>query len=486
MEVHRKIIRNSAWLYFSEFITKIIMFFFIIYLARTLGDEQFGVFTFAFSFVFLFTGLITFGMDSLLVRDCSLDKSKMNAYLGNMVVFRIIMSLMVVLIIPPITYALGYPLSTMKIVGIASLFLVASSITQLFLYALRVYENMKYEAIIRIVEKGILAIVGATVLFFGSRLLGISIVYLLSGTIAAGLSIYFFLKRSITFKFQFKKEDLFQIIKDTLPFIFLVIFFDIYLKVDITILSVLKGDQVTGWYGASSKIIELLIIVPIILNRALLPTIASVYKEMPSQIPVLYKFISKYLFIISMPVFLFSLIMSKKIIKVLFGEDYIGASVSLIILSCALIFIYQSFHNHHFLLAVRKEKIAAIIMGSLILLNVILDIIVIPYLSLNGAAATTLFCNIVFYIITLFILKRMVKDINIIGTISKIIFVNILFLFFVYFLREVNFFLVLISAIVFYFVCLLLFRVITRGDILFVFETIMGKKKFNKLMGFLH
>lgn len=484
MNVHQKIIRNSAWLYFAELVSKLVMFFFILYLARSLGDEQFGVFTFAFSFVFLFTGLITFGMDSLVVRDCSLDKTLIHSYVSNTIIFRIIMSFLVVSIILVTSYLLNYPISTIKIVFIASLFLVASSFTQLFTFAIRVYENMKYEAILKIVEKWVLAVIGTIILFYGFNVLEVSLVYLFSAIIAALLSIYFFIKLS-GLKFSFNKYELFKIIKFSLPFIFLVIFYDLYLKVDITILSFLKGDAVTGWYGASSKIIELFMIIPIIFNRALLPTITHIYQETPQQIPVLYNFISKYLFTISFPVFLFTLIMSKGIIGVLFGQDYIGASTSLIILSCALIFMYQGFHNHHFLLAVRKEKKAAIIMGSLILLNVILDIIVIPYWSLNGAAAATLFCNIIFYIITLFILKMMVKDINIIGIIPKIIFVNMLFLFFVYFLKEVNFFLVLIGAILFYSACLLLFRIITKDEILFVFETIMGKKKFNKFVGFL-
>lgn len=474
MNVHQKIIRNSAWLYFAELISKLVMFFFILYLARSLGDEQFGIFTFAFSFVFLFTGLITFGMDSLIVRDCSMDKTLIHSYVSNTIIFRIIMSFLVVLMILITSYLLGYPVSTIKILFISSLFLVASSFTQLFTFAIRVYENMRYEAVLKIVEKLVLAVIGTIILFYGFKVWEVSLVYLFSAIIAALLSTYFFIKLS-GLKFTVDKLELFKIIKLSLPFIFLVIFYDLYLKVDITILSFLKGDAVTGWYGASSKIIELLMIIPVIFNRALLPTITHIYKETPQQISVLYNFISKYLFTVSLPVFSFSLFMNEKIILLLFGKDFLNASLSLSILTLALIFMYQSFHNHHFLLAIRKEKTAAIIMGSLIGLNVILDFLIIPYLSLNGAALTTLFCNIIFYVVTSIMLRNTIAGINITPFIFKLLFINLLFGILVYYLSNFNLFIVLFSTFLFYGLCLLIFKIITFHEISTVFESIFGK-----------
>ena len=64
-----KYLKNTSWL-FGEKILRIVVGLFVgIWVARYLGPEQFGLFSYAQSFVGLFTAIATLGLDGIVVRE---------------------------------------------------------------------------------------------------------------------------------------------------------------------------------------------------------------------------------------------------------------------------------------------------------------------------------------------------------------------------------------------------------------------------------
>lgn len=84
---------NTAWL-MGEKILRIFMGLFVgIWVARYLGPEQFGLLSYAQSFVFLFTAIATLGLDSIVVRELVKDSSQRNVLLGTAFTLKLIGSL---------------------------------------------------------------------------------------------------------------------------------------------------------------------------------------------------------------------------------------------------------------------------------------------------------------------------------------------------------------------------------------------------------
>ena len=62
-------LKNTSWL-FGEKVLRMVMGLFVgIWVARYLGPEQFGTFSYSQSFVGLFTAIATLGLDGIVVRE---------------------------------------------------------------------------------------------------------------------------------------------------------------------------------------------------------------------------------------------------------------------------------------------------------------------------------------------------------------------------------------------------------------------------------
>jgi len=60
-----KYLKNTSWLFFEKILRMIVGLFVGIWVARYLGPEQFGLFSYAASFVGLFTAFATLGLDGM-------------------------------------------------------------------------------------------------------------------------------------------------------------------------------------------------------------------------------------------------------------------------------------------------------------------------------------------------------------------------------------------------------------------------------------
>ena len=78
-----KYFKNTSWLFAEKIIRMMVGLFIGIWVARYLGPEQFGLFSYAVSFVGLFTAISTMGLDTILVRELVKNESNRDILLGT-------------------------------------------------------------------------------------------------------------------------------------------------------------------------------------------------------------------------------------------------------------------------------------------------------------------------------------------------------------------------------------------------------------------
>ena len=71
----RKIFLNSGWLFFDKVIRLVMGLIVGAWTARYLGPENYGLLNYANAFVAIYAAIITFGIDGLVIRDLSKEKS---------------------------------------------------------------------------------------------------------------------------------------------------------------------------------------------------------------------------------------------------------------------------------------------------------------------------------------------------------------------------------------------------------------------------
>ena len=114
--------KNTSWLMGEKVLRMFVGLFVGIWVARYLGPEQFGLFSYAQSFVGLFVAFATLGLDGIIVRELVKDPNKRDALLGTAFRLKLIGALLVL-----IALAFAVKLSHQDTITTLLIFIVASA-----------------------------------------------------------------------------------------------------------------------------------------------------------------------------------------------------------------------------------------------------------------------------------------------------------------------------------------------------------------------
>jgi len=78
-----KYFKNTSWLLGERLLRMFVGLFVSIWVARYLGPEQFGLLSYANSFVGLFIAFSTFGLDTIVIRELVKDETKRDLLMGT-------------------------------------------------------------------------------------------------------------------------------------------------------------------------------------------------------------------------------------------------------------------------------------------------------------------------------------------------------------------------------------------------------------------
>lgn len=386
------VIKNTTWLFLSNLVGHIFSFILVIMIARTLGEEGLGVYSFAFSFTMLAAFLFDFGVLNLMVKEVARDKTKQHKYIGNIITLKFILSIIAYIVPVALIWTLDKPLITKQAAAIAGLAMFFHYFGYTYRSIFQAFEKLEYEAIARVAERSIALGLG---IFFISRGYGIiALCWLL--TVSYGL--YFILLLIFTtikigvikprFNFPFWKK----IMKESLPFWLTMLFTALYFKIDISMITLLVKDNpsaATGWYNAAYTIIDGLFFIPLVATTALYPAMSQLFKRSIPQLKELYRKAAYYLCILAFPLGVGTTFLARRIIYFLYGDGFAPSFVVLQILIWAEAILFIAYLMGFLLNSIDKQHLFTIAAGVCAIGNIILNFILIPRYSFTGAAVTT-------------------------------------------------------------------------------------------------
>ena len=142
----------------AEITSKIIQALIFIYLARFLGKDDFGIFSFSISFSLIFMILADFGMGTLFVREISRKKEQASKFFSHGLAIKAVLAAISLALGYMFLNIMGYPQRTVYVASIMLLFAALQSFTELHFSIFRAFEKMHYEMILKVIR--ILSIAG--------------------------------------------------------------------------------------------------------------------------------------------------------------------------------------------------------------------------------------------------------------------------------------------------------------------------------------
>ncbi len=420
MNTVQRIAKNAGVLITTKVLSKVFTFFYVMYTARYLGAEGFGILSFAIAFTAIFGIFTDLGLHQLTVREVARDKSLAGKYLANISLIKAILAVITFGLIILTANLLGCPEQTIKVVCLFALFVIFQAFTQMFYSIFQAFEKMEYQSAGQVLN-GLLMLTGVIcAMKYGLDVVGFACIY----TVCSVLVLFYsFAVTKLVFLnsgevlqpglMQFDRYFWKQAIKEAWPMGAKAICVMIYFRIDAVMLSLMKGDTAVGLYSAAYRLSEISIIIPAMFMSAIFPVLSVRHKHSRDTFLNVYEKSFKYMLYLSLPMALTVTLLAQPIISLIFQNEFSGSAAALQVLIWAAACMYVTMVLGSVLVAADKQILNLKIIVTATALNIILNLVIIPKYGYIGASATTVATEVFGLCAGMYFLKRYGYQFNI-------------------------------------------------------------------------
>ncbi|MBU1627493.1 flippase [bacterium] len=402
MNVYQKIAKNFSLRYASTMLCKVLNFGFIIFLTRRLGDGSAGNYFWIISVTNIVALIVDAGLATILTRECAKDKEKAPVILFNMIILKIIAAFIMIaclnVTMKGIAHFVEYPYIEInyEAIYIFGFFWIFNSFIELFCGVFIAFEKLEYDALINILHRGISFVLGIALILTGCDIVGVSIAYYFAAALSAFYAYGLIKTRLFRIKFKIDLKLCYYLMVQSFPLAFALLFSCIYFQVDKFMIGMFKSPEEVGWYGAVYRILEITMIIPQSFTIVLFPVFSRLFVESKEKLLEFYKKVVKMMFIASLPIALIITSYAKPISDI-FGEDFKKGAPILKILIWGICLIFVNFILLTLLTSMGLQKINALTNALCVLVNIFLNLFLIPLWGGIGAAIATVMTEFVVF-----------------------------------------------------------------------------------------
>ncbi|MEP7106116.1 MAG: flippase [Chloroflexota bacterium] len=383
--------RNSLLVLGARVVSRLAALFTVVILANHLGDNRYGRYVTMVAYSALVSVLADLGLNTLYTREAARDPARLAHFLANLLTGKALLGLAAFLV-----FAV-----TLAVVGVGELALPGGVLLVLTTYS-ALLRNTFY-ALGRL-EFEVIAILGEIAIQAGGIIAGSRLgmdtpffvwVYAAS---AAATAIY---SAAVIRGFGlahlglgFDLKFLLGWLRIAVPFAVGFLLTNLYFRIDVPILQHFKPFKEVGWYQFAYKPFEALQFVPLAVQTVVYPVLAVYHKESQQLLASAYQQFFKVLVLLGWPLTVGTFLLVHPIGRLF--RLYPESEPSLRILSLAIVFLFANSAFTAMLYAIDRQDRFAWTTGIAVVLNVALNLALIPLYGYLAASATTVITEAAF------------------------------------------------------------------------------------------
>ena len=385
----RRFASNSIWMTVARCCWIVGAFTVGVLVARKLGPDDYGIIGYCTAYVGLFAVIASLGVDSLVERDYILHPERRTRILGNYFLFRLCTTALMLL-------ALAVSFLFMQDRRLILFCCIAASG---YIFVPMYVVNIVFSAEVRN-EYNAFSQILTCLCYNGIRLWALLTdcpltVYMTAEAILTGFGalvsgIFYCRKCGNPLRWTSSFREAFGLLLPALPLSLTVVFSSIYARTDMLMLKYYEGPASVGIYSIAARFTENWLIFTGLFSQVFSVAVISGFKTSPEEYR---KQLHRYyfmLFNITLPPIVLTLLLGRPVIRFLYGPDFMNAVPVLSIFVFTLIFssLLSGFNCH----AINENRLMTIafVFGSGALINVPMNMILIPHFGMCGAAVSSL------------------------------------------------------------------------------------------------
>jgi PST family polysaccharide transporter len=386
----KEIIANTGWLFGLRLLRILFAFFVMAWVARYLGTDEFGVLQYAIAFVGLFGPLAILGLQGIVVRDIVREPEARDEILGTTFALRLAGGLAGFAFVLIAIYLVRRqdPLVRM-VTGIhaLTLFLQAFDCIDMWFQA-RV--QSKYTVFAKSASLVIANVLRIGAILWGLPVTAFAVITVIDVVVSGAGMVIGYRSQGFRLKaWKFRISRAKNLLSQSWALILSSVLTIIYYKIDLVMLGQMDGDRAVGIYSTAVRLSEVWYFIPVAVVTSVFPALIRARergeKIYHRRLQQLYDFLAW----LGLSVGLFFTFTSNRIILIVFGQQYAAAGPILALHIWAGLFIFLKVAMHRWLLNEGRLIFLFLSSGLGAVVNIVLNIYLIPRYSGMGAAVST-------------------------------------------------------------------------------------------------
>lgn len=380
---------NTSWLVSEKALRNILELILSILLVRYLQPELFGVYSYCLAVLSLFLVLSKLGVDPVLVKECVDQKDMTDQLMTSVFWLRVFGGLLAATLM--LFFAFLFSEQQERLFLTVLVFSLLFSPFLIVEFYFQAFNKNKIPAICRVAQLALFFPLKVFLLVYKFDLIYFLLAVLMEGVFLSCSYVYVYWQECRTLFFNAPSVSIMKrFLKLSWPLFFAAISVIVYMKIDQVMIRHLLGEYETGIYSAAARISEAWYFIPVLVCASLFPSLIrskekgqDVYKRNLMSLFCLLSFVSIMAIVVCW-------IFSRYFIVTVFGDEY-AASVDVLNLHILSgLFVCFGVASGYWLLneGLQILSLYRTVAGAVV--NVVLNLVLIPVMGIYGAALSTL------------------------------------------------------------------------------------------------
>jgi O-antigen/teichoic acid export membrane protein len=465
VNLKQTVFKNAFWISLAETVIHFLKFILVILVARYLGATEYGKFSFAFSFVTLFGIFFDSGLSAIITKELAKDKQQ-ESHFAALFSLKLFIGLIVSIFIIVGSLFITPDNVVRRLILLLCIYLFLAELCATFFALFRARQKMEYEAWIKIFSSVLLTALGAALIYKSRFIITLGLAYALS-------SIFSLVVVYALFHFNFLKLRIFvdkgvwgRFFAMSWPLALISGLTTVYNNTDSVMMGWMGQITATGIYSAVYKIAGIIFIPIGFITQSFYPVLSG-FLSNREKLQKSFNLQFNALVLFAMPFLFGGLALSNRLIGLFYGKEFISGvpAFMLLLVSTIIISIYISCNQILIIFDQQKKLFLVFAVGAA--MNVVLNYLLIPKLSLFGSSLATVFTHL-FVLAALFVLVRRHTFIRIDNSeiVKNTIFCLIasLAMYLLFLFLKINLFLLITSGLFLYLIIYFLLRRLCYSD----------------------
>jgi O-antigen/teichoic acid export membrane protein len=407
-ELGPRAVRNSIFILGARAFSRVVSLVVVVRLATALGDTNYGRYTTLIAFSALVSVFADLGFNPLYTREAARDPKQLGDYLGTLLVVKVALAAIAFAILALALYFGA---------GLGSLILPGAALLAMTAYA-NLLRNTFY-AVGR-AEFDAIAIVGeiaiqAGLIFYGAHIHASVAFYIWAyaasfafTTIYSLVVINVFRMGRIHLGLDLKLVR--RWLPLALPFAYTFFLTNLYFRADVPILQHFRSFAEVGWYQFAYKPFEALQFIPLAIQVVVYPLLGVYFVSDAARLRLAYERFFKALVLLGWPLTVGTFILVHPIGRLF--NLYTQSEPSLRILAFGIVFLFANSAFYAMLNATNRQGLNAWATGLAAGVNIVLNLILIPFYGYLAASATTVITEAALCVFGWWFVQRLRPDLR--------------------------------------------------------------------------